>query len=79
MHPPRGLKGRCVAPIGQRGGCISMFALVMVTIYTGCVYLAENSPGQIIHLAKLGSSNSTVETCKGWIVFHPLHVFSQEL
>ena len=27
--------------------CISIFELVTVTIYTECVYLAENSPGQI--------------------------------
>ena len=38
MHPPRGPKGRGVAPIG----CISIFELVIVTICTRSVYLAGN-------------------------------------
>ena len=45
MHPRRGPKGRGVAPIG---GCISIFGVVMVTICNGCVYLPENSLGQIM-------------------------------
>ena len=46
-------------PEGPRR-CISIFDVVMVTIYTGCVYLVGNSPGQIIYLAILGSCHSSV-------------------
>ena len=47
MHPPRGPKGLGIAPIGATQGCISIFGVVMVTICTGSVYLAENSLSQI--------------------------------
>ena len=36
MHPRRGPKGRCIAPIG---GCISIFYVVMITHYTIWVQL----------------------------------------
>ena len=40
MHPLWGPKGRGVAPIGATRGCISIYVPFLVTICTGCVYLA---------------------------------------
>ena len=55
MNPPRGPKGRVVAPIGATpGGALVFFPQLLLLLYAMGVYTYHK-----IHLAKLGSSNST--------------------
>ena len=48
--PSRPEKPRRYPDRGNAGGALVFIYLFLVTICNGCVYLAENSPGQKIHL-----------------------------
>ena len=45
--PNEAQRAKALSRLGQHGGCISIFAGVMVTICKGSVYLAGNSPWKI--------------------------------
>ena len=74
--PPSRPKGprRCPDRGNASGLCISIFDVVMVTICNGSVYLLENSPSQIIPVAKLGSSNSNSSVYR-LSIFSPVVLF----